>query len=77
MSRPELPTLSSGLAGWDSLIDDIVEILTQRPMPIARIADTATLNATYDPGQYEDCIIMVQGPTKGLYSSDGTNWIPI
>lgn len=77
MPRPILPAISSGVAGWDAQVDDIVESLTQRPLPLAVVADVPTLLGTFAPGLYEDCLVIVTGPPKGLFSSDGTNWLPI
>ncbi len=77
MSRPILPTISSGLAGWDALVDDSFATIVERPAPLAVVADAVTLAATYAAGLYEDCVVVVTGPPKALYSSDGTNWIPL
>jgi len=76
MSRPIIPSISSGVAGWDASITDIHATLTAAPFPIAFVADVATLDSTFPAGLYEDCIIMVQSP-RGLYTSDGILWIAL
>ena len=75
MARPLIPVISSGLAGWDATIDDIHLTLTAKPYPSAFVADVATLYIDFPPGLYEDCTVVVQSP-RGIYTSDGTNWIP-
>lgn len=77
MARPSLPAISSGVAGWDATVDDNFDALTQRPIPLAVVPDFATLTVTFPAGLYEDCVAIVTGPPKALFSSDGTNWLPL
>ena len=74
MPRPDLPLLQSGTAGWDAILNDIIDALHRRPFPPVVVADVATLNLTFDPADYEDCLVMVQSPSRALYTSDGTSW---
>ena len=77
MARPTLPTISSGLAGWDALVDDAFDTLTIRPFPVATVVDLATLNASFAPGLYEWCLVVVQTPTPTLYTSNGAAWVAL
>ena len=75
MPRPIIPPIASGVAGWDAALNDIILTLTEKPYPLAVVADVATLYTDFPPGLFEDCVAIVQSP-RGTYTSDGTNWIP-
>ena len=74
MPRPDLPSLQSGIAGWDAILNDIIDAIHRRPFPVVTVADVATLNLNFDPADYEDCLVMVQSPSRALYTSDGSAW---
>ena len=77
MSRPVLPSIQSGTAGWDGELNDIIKAIVERPFPGATVLDVATLTTSFDPALYENCTVVVQSPTRAVYTSDGTNWIPV
>ena len=77
MVRPTLNTIPSGTSNWDGAVNDNFSNLHTTPLPPAQVADVATLVSTFSAGLYEDCLVVVTGPAKAIYSSDGTNWIPM
>lgn len=77
MARPTFTTLAPGTAGWDTFINDLVLALTARPLPPVVKPDAATLDADFDPALYQDCLVVVQSPSRALYISDGTSWTPL
>lgn len=77
MARPTFAALTPGTAAWDAAFNDFILGMTARPFPIVVLVDLPTLTATHAAASYEDCIALVQTPTRALYVSDGTTWVAL
>lgn len=76
MARPQRISISPGVTGWDTDVDDNFGAVFDQPFAIVRAADVATLTSTFSAAQYEHCLAIVEGPPVLHMVSDGTNWIP-
>lgn len=80
MAFPQLAPVSSGIQGWDGVVDDNFVILAEGPFPLHRDAalTQANLAATYPAASYDKCFVWINHTVIGytLYWSDGTNWQP-
>lgn len=80
MSRPLNIPIDNGVNGWDTLLNDNLEIILDGPFPAH--ADAAltesNLQSTFPAASYDRCIVWVNHSVVGytLYWSDGTAWIP-
>lgn len=77
MARPSIPSIAPGIVGWDTVINDAFAVVTQAPFPIHVEPDLATLQANFDPAQYEDCVVLLQTVPRQFAVSDGTVWATI
>ncbi len=77
MTRPTVPTLAAGTAGWDTFLNDLKSLIFNKPFAIYTVVDVATLTAAFTPNLFEDCLALVQTPTRALYVSDSTAWVPL
>lgn len=72
MARPSIDptTLVNGQEGWDAVLRDIVNALTQEPLPVAQYANLAALP---DAALYDRCMATTSDD-DALYWSVGGAW---
>jgi len=80
MARPTKQTPSAGTEGWDSIIDDMLDLILSAPFPIHENSGIteANLQANFPAASYDRCMVWVNHTVYGytLYRSDGANWHP-
>lgn len=80
MARPAITQIQSGNQGWDGVLNDDLDILTDAPIPIpedASITSLAALQTAYPAASYDRCFIWINLTTYGmtLCWSNGAAWI--
>lgn len=81
MARPLRIAIDNGVNGWDTLLNDNLELVLDAPIPIPQPSGLTESNiqATYPAASYDRCLVWVNHSVVGytLYWSDGTAWIPL
>ena len=77
MSRPEQTTIAQGSASWDAIMNEIMEILFDRVIPLPEnYADASALETARPAADHGGCIATNTAFTKFFYS-DGTDWLEV
>ncbi len=73
MSRPQKEEIVSGQLGWDGVVNDMLALLFDSPLPLCRAADLSELETDFPAANFEQCLAVTQDTSK-LYMSDGLDW---
>ena len=73
-SRPVKSVLDSGVAGWDSSVDDNLDTILNAPFPLFESPNFGTLDANFPPEQFDNCFAILTD-TEVVYKSNGVTWL--
>lgn len=74
MARPDLTDyyLDAGIAGWDTLVNDLLDVLDAASVP-GQYANFAALPAA---SSYDGCVAVTSAPPMAWFSN-GSTWLPL
>jgi len=75
MSRPTLVSLNVSNTGWIARFNSNFDKIVKAPFPLGQQPTLSSLNSTFHPPLYKDCLCVVED-THIVYKSNGSVWKP-